>query len=361
LDSRQRVQLVEAAIRAPSGDNCQPWQFRFAGNGVEIDLLGERSESFFDFRHRGSLLSIGAVVENIRIQAACLGIDTDISYPAGNGPGMPAAYIRLFDGLEPISSRRGRVAAALTRTVNRRPYLPIRIPIQKQEAWTAEPIEGTEVTIIEDRHAIGRWAWLTYLGDRIRWTHPRIHRELFAKILFTRAEAESKRIGLEIDRLGAGPAAAAIMRYLAPWSRMQRLSRYNIDRLLAAQTRALVHCAGALVLVTIAGHAPAEWIRAGEQVQRLWVIAHEQGLCVQPLPVSMYLDQRFQEEDVLNFMPTHLPLLRNMRSEFASLLGDRIGAMIYRVGYGVRMKHPAVRLPAQSFYAQTDEETRNGY
>jgi hypothetical protein len=195
---------------------------------------------------------------------------------------------------------------------------------------------------------------LTSIADRVRWTHPTIHEELFTSIRFSRMEAESKRTGLEIDRLGAGPFAAAIMRWLKPWTRMQRLRRYGIDRALANQTRALALCAGALVLVTIDGDEPSQWLRAGEQVQRLWVTAHQQGLCVQPLPVALYLDQRFQAEGIANFLPEHRPLLEEMRQSISDLLGERVGAMICRLGYGWRMRRPAVRLPADSFYDAAD-------
>ena len=140
------------------------------------------------------------------------------------------------------------------------------------------------------------------------------------------------------------------MRYLGSWKRIEKLSRWGIDRLLANQTRALAFCAGALVLVTIKSNQPEQWIRAGEQVQRLWIMAHQQGLCVQPLPVAMYLDQRFQEEGAANFLPRHRPMLEELRRGFAELLGSRVGAMLYRVGYGWRMSRPAVRLPAESFY-----------
>lgn len=343
-----RKALVEAAIRAPSGDNCQPWHFRFNRDRVQIDILADRAQSAFDFRHRATFISVGAVLENIRVQAACMGLAVTVSYPSDASVPVTCASLRW--GAPADERCHTRLAALRNRTVNRRPFLPLRIAAEKQRTWTAEPIPGTEVTIIEDRREIARWARLIYLGDRIRWTHPTLHAELFAKMLFSRAEAERKRAGLEIDRLGAGPIAAQIMRLLRPWERMERFSRYGVDRMLASQTQALASCAGALVLVTIRDNEAAQWIRAGEQVQRLWITAHQQGLCVQPLPVALYMDQRFQEEGMANFLSLHRPLLDEVRSALAGLLGNRVGAMLYRVGYGWRMSQPAVRQPAESFY-----------
>ena len=314
-------------------------------------MLPERAKSFFDYRNRGTFLSVGAVIENIRVRAAGSGLALVVHYPDGEpGSGAPAASASLLPGPSTNDGCRARLAALHERTVNRRPFLPQRIAQEKKQAWLASGVEGTEVTIIESRHEIARWARVTYLGDRVRWTHPTIHRELFAEIRFSRAEAVSKRAGLEIDRLGAGPFAAPLMRWLSSWTRMAQLCRYGVDGLLANQTRALAFCAGALVLVTIERDQPEQWIRAGEQVQRLWITAHQQGLCVQPMPVAMYLDQRFQQEGMSNFLPGHGPLLGEMHRGLVELLGNRVGAMLYRVGYGWRMSHPAVRLPAESFY-----------
>ena len=349
-DAALRKEVVEAAIRAPSGDNCQPWRFRFERDRVEIYMLPDRAQSFFDFRNRGTYLSIGAVVENIRVRVACSDLALIAHYPAGEpAPGMPTVSGSLRPGIV-ADGARARLAALHERTVNRRPFLPKRIAPEKQKAWLADQVDGTAIAIIESRREIARWARVVYLGDRIRWTHPTIHNELFSKILFSRAEADSKRAGLEIDRLGAGPFAASLMHWLQPWSRMERLARCGVDRVLANQTRSLAFCAGALVLVTIERDEPEQWIRAGEQVQRLWTTAHQQGLCVQPLPIAMYLDQRFQKEGAEHFPPAHRPLLEQMRGDLALLIGNRVGAMLYRVGLGLRMSRPAVRLPAESFY-----------
>lgn len=351
-DPAFRRDIVAAAIRAPSGDNCQPWRFRFAGDKLEVHFVPERAKSFFDFRDRGSFISIGAVVENIRVLAACAGQAIDVDYRgAEHSDESPIVVVSFRPGAAADNDCHARLAALHARTVNRRPFLPIPVTEDKRREWVRDAVPGTTTTVIDARRNIAQWARVTYLGDRIRWTHPQIHRELFASIRFSRKAAKRMRVGLEIDRLGAGPLAVPVMRLLQSWPRMQRLARFGVDAVLANQTRALALCAGALVLVTIERDDTEHWIRAGEQVQRLWVTAQRQRLCVQPLPVAMYLDQRFQSEGAVNFEPAHRPLLAAMHAELAKLLQGRIGAMLYRVGHGWHMRHPAVRLPPASFHA----------
>lgn len=63
--------IIEAAIRSPSGDNCQPWSFNLKSEQqLEITTVPKSAESFFDYNCEGTLLSLGAVVENVRTQAA---------------------------------------------------------------------------------------------------------------------------------------------------------------------------------------------------------------------------------------------------------------------------------------------------
>jgi len=348
LDSTMRC-VLEAAVHAPSGDNCQPWRFEVQGaSTIRVSIVTERAKSFFDYGAHGTLISLGAVVENMRIQAAGKGIALDVSYDEGNQRNGPQAFVQMNSD-QHVTIAPNRVKAMLRRTVNRRPYLPIHPARKKMEAILANPVDDVKVTVIERRRDIWRWARLIYLADIIRYTHPVIHEELFEKILFTQQIAREKRIGLEINRLGAGPAAAMIMRFLQPWERMQRLQRYGIDRVLASQSRFLSLSSGTLMLVSIPQDTNTYWLRAGEQVERLWVNAEEQGLCVHPMTVALFLHQRYQSEGLTHFLPEHRPLLEEIDTELGSLLCDRTGTMLFRLGVGWRMKDTAIRLPLESF------------
>lgn len=341
--------LLEAAIRAPSGDNCQPWHFKVhCPDTISIYTVAERARSFFDYGGRGTLLSVGAVLENMRIQASGDGVAVEVSYgEEGQGEG-PDAMVRLHSGTQ-VSIAASRVAAMLRRTVNRRPFLPLRPAQNKLEAILANPLEGVDITVIDSRRDIRHWARLIYLADCIRYSHPVIHEELFSKILFSREQASERRLGLEIDRLGAGPAAVSIMRFLQPWERMKRLRRYGVDRALANQSRFLALATGVLVLVTVTEDNRRTWIRAGEQMERLWVAAEEQELCVHPMTVVLFLNQRYRQEGMDGFLPQHRLLLEEINMRLGDLLGGTTGTMLFRLGMGWRMKDTAVRMPLRAF------------
>jgi hypothetical protein len=101
--------------------------------------------------------------------------------------------------------------------------------------------------------------------------------------------------------------------------------------------------------VVVPSDGADEWIRAGEQVQRLWVRAQSLGFCVHPMTVALYLDLRYRHEGMENFLPEHQTWLHSMRTLLAQVLPTGIGAMLFRIGYGWKMKTQAIRLPVETF------------
>jgi hypothetical protein len=340
--------LLAAAIRAPSGDNCQPWRFHFTGeHAVVIAPHFERAKSFFDYGHRATALSIGASIENMRVQAASEGFTATVAYADSEETERWASMTFSCD--QPVPASPERVAALFQRTVNRRPFLPLPLASSVHSRLLHEPVDGTTVEIITDRRRIGQWAQVIELADRIRYSHPVIHEELFSKLLLNGRMVQERRMGLGIERLGVGPLGAQLLRWLRPWKRVQRLSRWGLVRVLARQSGLLARSTGALVLITIAEITRRDWIRAGEQVQRLWIRAQEEALQTHPMPVALYLDQRYQGEGLDKFLPAHHMLLEQLRSRLAGLIPSGTGAMIFRIGRGWRMSGLSVRLPLDRF------------
>lgn len=352
LDSELVRHLIEAAIRAPSGDNCQPWKFTVDNNNrLLVSIIPERAKSFFDSSHRATFLSIGAVVENLRVEAGFRALKTDIEYLPAQNPDEPAVAISLT----PTEARTVTEAtrqAMMDRTVNRRPFFRGRPDSATKQALVANPVPGTKTTIFTERSSIRTWSRLIYLADRIRYSHPTIHEELFGKIRLSREQIESQRTGLEYDRLGIGPGSTVILKLLKPWQRMQRLSKIGVDAALSNQSRMLAASSGAIGLVTIPDHEVESWIRSGEQVQRVWTKAQELGVSIHPMTVALYLSQRYQSEGMTNFLPQHEPWLKEISAGLAPILQDRVGAMVFRIGNAMKMSKPSVRLPIEDFLPQ---------
>nr|WP_321399906.1 hypothetical protein [uncultured Desulfobacter sp.] len=353
MDANKLAEIIGAAIRAPSGDNCQPWRFEVYKNTIRIDVIQEYAKSFFDFELRGTFLSIGCVLHNIQIQAAYGGIKAEFSDVVWNGPNTPSIKV-TFSESPNIQVSSDVIHALYTRTVNRRPFYPSRIQNNVLDnvlgnKRRGSDVDGVRIHCFESRKQIAKWAKVVYLTDRIRYSHPVIHGEVFGKILLTKEEAKKKRIGLEINRLGIGPLSKYVIQLLKPWERMKKLSKIGVDRILAWQSQFLMKMCGAVILVTVDDNSPESWIKAGQEIQRMLIAAQKFNLCVQPMTVGLYLNARYNKEGSANFLSQHIPLLNEIGLELKNLIPSGIGTMLFRIGYGPMMKTPAIRRQLEDF------------
>lgn len=91
IDNKSIKKILEAAICAPSGKNCQPWKFSVVNNSNDINLISKLSKNYSWMRKAKSLIivyldqnlsyhyvkdvqSCGAAIQNMLLQAHSLEI-----------------------------------------------------------------------------------------------------------------------------------------------------------------------------------------------------------------------------------------------------------------------------------------------
>lgn len=76
--------MIEAAVKAPSGHNTQPWMFRMDSGKIEILPDLSKTLSAVDSDNRELFISLGCATENLCIAASALGYRSDVVF-ADNG------------------------------------------------------------------------------------------------------------------------------------------------------------------------------------------------------------------------------------------------------------------------------------
>jgi len=65
--------ILEAAVHAPSGENCQPWRFEISDDEIRVFNLPERDQSLYNHGQMASYVAHGALIGNIFVASPTFG------------------------------------------------------------------------------------------------------------------------------------------------------------------------------------------------------------------------------------------------------------------------------------------------
>ncbi|HET8577686.1 MAG TPA: hypothetical protein VFO18_11345 [Methylomirabilota bacterium] len=351
--------LVEAAASAPSGDNCQPWRFRWDGHALQILIDPERAESFYDFRQVASWVALGALLENLDLAAASRGLQPVVELWPEGGAGKIAARV-VFTSCEPAPSPL--VAAIPERCVNRRPYRRARLPDVLSEAFLAagRGVPGLRTRLVERAGDISRLASLAALNDRVLFENRPLHAGLQRWLRWTREEVLRTRDGMPIESLELGRAERPGFRLLSRWSFARLLGSVGGTRLLPLRARRTYLRSAAIGLVTVDGEGAEGFVRAGRVVERIWLTATAHKVAFQPITGVSFLLLRLWLGPGEGLSPAHRRLLGWIGGELREMLQlgpEELPVMLFRVGFAEPPTARALRLSISNLLTVTAPTT----
>ncbi|WP_245194921.1 Acg family FMN-binding oxidoreductase [Kitasatospora phosalacinea] len=277
--------LVAAAGAAPSLHNAQPWRFRPAGDGPGVLVYADpaRAVPLADPDGRGMLLSIGAALFNLRVAAARLGLPVEeldlMPGPLDTVvPDRPVAVVRF--GPRGVPYEPAELAEAIAqRHSSREPFGNRDVP----EAVIGELIEAAadEDTVLDVLEEDGA-----------------------RRVLALTAEAEARIAGDAALRAETGswvraePAPDGIpKRALGPQDHEVRVPIRDFAGRGPARSRRF-EALPQVATVSTRGDTAADWLRAGQAMERVWLVATARGLRVSVLHQAIELpDTRWRLRD----------------------------------------------------------------
>jgi hypothetical protein len=344
--------LLQAAVRAPSGDNTQPWRFVVdaAAGRVEVHLDETRDPSPMNAGQRMARIALGAAVENLLRTAQSNGWDVELE--EATRPAL--AVVRVRPGPDAVGAPARGVAERVT---NRQFYDGRPVPPDTL-AWLAQqtpPLGGVTTHWISDRERITALAALVGQADALMFGEPSMRRAFFSKVRFDAPYNAAVEDGLSLaslelsapERLGL-----RLMRRLPGW-----LLRFaGVLRSMGARARKLVESASGLCLI-VAPDADAETdLLVGRAVQRAWLALTERELAVQPMMSLLVLENAADHgpaELVTALGREHLAALREGLRTLAPEIGDGRPAFLMRFGYAPPPSGRTGRLSVQVVSTET--------
>ncbi|GGN86007.1 hypothetical protein GCM10010112_67060 [Actinoplanes lobatus] len=272
LDERALADCVETAALAPSLHNSQPWRFRISGDTVEVYADHGRQLEVLDPAGRELLISVGAALFTLRLAIGVRGWVPEVSVrPDPDTPDL-VARIRADRATTP-SEQVGALAAAIpARHTNRLPFTTAVVPADVIEQLAgAASAEGATLTVAGavSRDAIIGLARAAeqrlgtrggYRAELGRWTRPGPHR-----------------------RDGVPPTA------IGPWDALEHLPMRDFGLVHPQPFRPSERFEPHPTIVVLAtgGDGPADWIRAGQALQRVLLTATHLHLATTPISQAL--------------------------------------------------------------------------
>ena len=271
-------QIVAAASAAPSIHNTQPWQFEQVGD--ELRLHGAHGQALWvsDPAARGLYISCGAALFNARLAARIVGLDTTVlRLPHPDYPFDVLAVMRPREAQPPGAAISPLYQSIWKRHTDRRPYSSRKIPhvlaVALQKAARAEAghlrfLDRKETSIVLK---LGDQAGLELAAD------PAHQGELRQHMGDTSADAMPGSAMPLPPQHAPSPVRDDDFLSAAPW---------------VSGVRAAYERHPQLGVLTTERDEPQDWLRAGEALQHVLLVATLNGLS------ASFLYQEIERDDM---------------------------------------------------------------
>ena len=282
----QLLEMVQAGVQAPSADNRHRIRFEISNDGLTLCADGDFTATTDPHRRILTLVSIGAVIENILLKARELGWACEIASVLDRSKPGSVAEIRCKGAMD---TPRDQLCEAIARRhTNRRFYRGPRLDTQDVAGLESEAngVEGARIRWL-DGSIRAKALRLVLMAETERFRNRTLHAELFSAIRFDVGWHASCDEGLPPGALEVEPPMRALFKAMRHWRVMRMMNIAGAARMLGFRA-AYLPCRLSPHLGIIGTTLDLEHgaIAAGRAFQRLWLSATLLDLAIQPLVAS---------------------------------------------------------------------------
>ncbi|HZT44357.1 MAG TPA: hypothetical protein VFA07_19480 [Chthonomonadaceae bacterium] len=306
--------LLHYAILAPSTRNTQPWKFKIDGETVSLFADENRWLKVSDANQHDLYISLGCALENLLFAAENFGFAHRVEYCPSPLNLDLAATVHLHPG-EKTSFYRSQDLFAMIpeRHTSHKAYDGEPIPKAVLEHFQrCRPEEGVYLHVTGDADVKRKVDDLTTHADAIEFALPAFRDELAHSI-------------------GSGsfgtPWLFAVIEQLA-------ISYLNMGTSTARKDHELLMSSPILGVLSAHDDDFKTWLKVGQTLERLYLIATAHGLCLQPISQLIQVPQ--------------------IRADLAALLPiDGLKPQLpFRLGYAEKQARHTPRRPLEELLVQ---------
>lgn len=278
--------LLEAASRAPSPHNTQPWRLRWLENELQVYVAEERMLRVADPEGFDTLHAIGAVLEHLLLTLRQLGFEGEYEVADHWTLDQPAVQLRwrARPGLRPDATLYRMIPIRRTsrQAYSQEPIAPRTLSEIRAAALCPSKLYLlTDPAAIDEIRSLAARSWAQALRNR------NYAAELYRWMRFSRRDSSWYRDGLSAECMGWSAFQAAFVRQFVRPAFAAILSKSRWTRWLYTNTDQQTPFAPALCLLTTADCSFAGHLNGGRNLQRVWLTAAAHGLVTHPLSAAV--------------------------------------------------------------------------
>lgn len=350
---KKRLQDIaaEAARVAPSADNSQPWQLHLLDQTIAVSHRPTGGTDPFGANGHATLISIGAVAENLcqilpesRSSLSISDLESGAPYFSISIPTNPAA-------------RSPEDHPLFTRTTNRFPYAktPPNSELLQAISEQQEPLVRARTLFASDEKKA--FSDIVETCCKARFCNRELHEWLMASLRFSKEEIEQGD-GLALNTINLPPGGNLFMQWIRPWHRMNLLNKMGAFKLMAINEAQLLRNAP-MIIALLGEDTPTGAFAAGKLMEKVWILLNQLGWAVHPYYVVTDQESRLQSRQIPEEWEQPVTkAIDDARTLLTIKPGERLH-MAMRVGKPTRTPPRSLRLPASqiSTYPNSDQQS----
>ncbi len=320
--------ILEAALRSPSGDNCQPFRYKIADSSkIEIHHNEQAGKHFFNSDNYASLLALGTSIESMMIESRGLGLTPTIQLTKELG----STQIHHWATLQ-LSKAEKPIAEDLVGLIDKRwtcrfPFSTEKIPNQiVRDCKTQVLLTSSKVELHYEQPMQLEFIDFIKKSDLVLWKHQEAAIDLLKKIRFSSNNESAFGDGMSGFELGIKDYEMFLMRFIQAYpSLIPFFYKAGLKHTaLRVSEKNYKNSAGLFAFAIPIDIDPiVGCVEAGRAALRVWMHLNKLGYVVQPVtPASM-----------LCFQNRNKSLTPLMKPEYVTIYNN--GTQLWKKYFGV--------------------------
>jgi hypothetical protein len=328
-------EILQDAISAPSGENCQPWLLELKEGSLNIFNNPKSDRSVYSWGQRASLVAHGALIENIVLLALARGYQADIKFFPDE---TNLDHVAKINFIKTLADAKELASFVTRRHTNRKVYLKEKISQDTLESIEDFSSSQIKIQLTEEPDIIKELANIGALNEEIMLDNKVLHNFFFSHVSWTKEEDDVKKIGFFIDTLELPAPAKLGFKLFSKWERLQKIKKFiNIPKFVA-KTNAQVYASSAAIgVITISNKKELSYVEAGRVFERLWIFLTKEGISLQPLTGVLFMNLKVESGETRQFSDLQVKKIKEAYDtvkEKLNIQGDRTVALMFRIGKG---------------------------